>query len=62
MPLYQSVESNPTIVGQYALPAQNITQRDVFLQHPGVHRVEELLAGDEVHLQGEKPEDHVAVS
>jgi hypothetical protein len=47
--------------GQAALFDQDLPQGLVLGEHPGAHRRQEGVAGDEVHLQGQDAEQQVAV-
>ncbi len=46
---------------QCALLAQHLPEGFVLVENPGVHRRDQLVARDEVHLQGDDAEEQVAV-
>jgi hypothetical protein len=49
------------VLTQEAAPAQDFSKRRLLLEQPGVHSLKQLLARHKIHLQGEQPEDQVAV-
>jgi len=40
---------------------QDVPERLAFFEHPGVHAGHELIAADEIHLQGQDGEQQIAV-
>jgi hypothetical protein len=59
---HQALHQRRPPLAQDAALAQQLAERRVLAEHPGVHGVEELFARDEVHLQRQQPEDQVAVA
>ena len=59
--LDQPSRARPVVLAEHAALAEDLAQRRLLAEHPGVHGVEQLLARDEVHLQGEQAEHQVAV-
>src|SRR5262245_36918454 len=40
---------------------EQLAERPLAVLHPGVHRLDELLAADEVHSQGQDAEEQIAI-
>jgi hypothetical protein len=52
----------PVVVGvEGTMLQEELAQGHVFVQHPGVHGRHQLVAVDEVHLQGQDAKQEVAV-
>lgn len=61
MLLDERVESRLGLRSQRALLNQNLAERLGFLQHPSVHRRNQRIPADEVHLQRQDAEEEIAV-
>ena len=57
----QRLEQGPARRVQGAALDEDLAERPVLLQGPGVHRRDQGVAGDEVHLQRQDAEEEVAV-
>jgi hypothetical protein len=60
--LDQGAQQGVLVRAQGTLLLQEFSQWRLLSQYPGVHDSNELVAGDEVHLQGQDAEEQVAVS
>jgi hypothetical protein len=60
--LDEGVQQGEVLLGQRALPAQDVAQRLGLVQHPRVHGGHERVAGDEVHPHRQGAEQQVAVA
>ena len=59
--LDQRVQQRPSRIGQFPLVLEDLAQRRCLVQDPGLHRGDQGIARDEIHLQGDHPEQKVAV-
>src|SRR5438128_6196734 len=57
----QRVERLNLAGGDLPLLEQDLPERLTLVEHPSVHGGYERVAADEVHLQGEDPEQQVAI-
>ena len=48
-------------LGEDAAAHENFTQRTVFLQNPGVHPLDQRIAGDEIQLECDDAEEKISV-
>jgi hypothetical protein len=55
------VEQTRARLGKHSSFSKDLSQRNRLAEQPDIHRFEELLPRDEVHLQGEQPEDQIAI-
>jgi hypothetical protein len=58
----QRLEQPPVLRPQEAAPLQVLGQRLVLGQHPRLHARDELLAGNEIHLQGQNAKQQIAIA
>jgi len=59
--LYQRLEQGVPLRAEHFLLHQQVAQGFAFFQHPSVHGCDQLIAGDEIQLQGEDAEKQVVV-
>jgi len=59
---HKSFQELPVVAFQGELSHQDLAQRFGFVEHPGMHRLDESIAADEVQLQGQDAEEQVAIS
>ncbi len=61
MPPHQRLDRVVILGQERALLAQDLPERLVLVENPRVHRRDQLIARDEVQLQGDDAEEQVAV-
>jgi hypothetical protein len=61
VPLHHGLHQSPLLWSKAALFDENLSQWLVLVQNPGVHGPQEVVAADEVHLQGQDAEQQVAI-
>ncbi len=55
--LHQRFEQSAVVVRQSLVGDENLPERLVLIEHPGLHGGDQLLARDEIHLHGENAEE-----
>jgi hypothetical protein len=61
VPVDHRLHQGVLLGGQVTVLDQDLSQRLVLGEHPGVHRRQEGVAAHEVHLQGQDAEEQIAV-
>ncbi len=60
-PAHQRIQQSIIVLGQGSLRLEDLTERLVFLCSAGLHRGDERVARDEVHLERQDSEEQVTV-
>ena len=60
-PGHQRIEQSIIVRGQGSLRLENLTEGLVLRGDPGVHRGDERIARDEVHLERQESEEQVTI-
>ena len=60
--LDECVKQQASVRGEISDCNEVISQRTLLVEHPGIHRRDQLVGADEVHLHGKDAEKEVAIS
>jgi hypothetical protein len=59
--LHQRLQQFAAVGAEDALLHEDLSQRLGLVEHPSIHRLDESITADEVHLQSQNSEQQVAV-